>query len=75
MDSIVGIPVVEVAIAAQNCGIHYIGMRNEQAACYAAQAIGYLTGIPGKDIFISLVDSNTICAFEGFCHYENHERM
>lgn len=24
--------------------IHYIGMRNEQAACYAAQAIGYLTG-------------------------------
>ena len=44
MDSIVGIPVVEVAIAAQNCGIHYIGMRNEQAACYAAQAIGYLTG-------------------------------
>ena len=22
----------------------YIGMRNEQAACYAAQAMGYLTG-------------------------------
>ena len=43
---------MEVAIAAQRCGIHYIGMRNEQAACYAAQAIGYLTGIPGKDIFI-----------------------
>ena len=34
-------------------GIHYIGMRNEQAACYAAQAIGYLTGKPG----VCLVDS------------------
>lgn len=37
---IVGIPVVEVAVAAQQVGIKYIGMRNEQAACYAAQAIG-----------------------------------
>ena len=26
-------------------------MRNEQAACYAAQAIGYLTGQPGTYIF------------------------
>ena len=68
MDSIVGIPVVEVAIAAQNCGIHYIGMRNEQAACYAAQAIGYLTGIPGKDLFSRLVDGNIICTYAGFYH-------
>ena len=37
---IVGIPVMEVAVAAQQVGIKYIGMRNEQAACYAAQAIG-----------------------------------
>ena len=43
MFGVVGIPVVEVAIAAQRCGIHYIGMRNEQAACYAAQAIGKIT--------------------------------
>lgn len=31
-------------MALQMADIHYIGMRNEQAACYAAQAIGYLTG-------------------------------
>ena len=48
-----GISVVEVAIAAQRCGIHYIGMRNEQAACYAAQAIGYLTGLPGICLVVS----------------------
>ena len=34
-------------------GIHYIGMRNEQAACYAAQAIGYLTGKPGVCLVVS----------------------
>ena len=28
-------------------------MRNEQAACYAAQAIGYLTGIPGVCLVVS----------------------
>ena len=31
--------VLEVAVAAQQEGIVYIGMRNEQAACYAAQVI------------------------------------
>lgn len=31
---------MEIATAAQQVGIKYIGMRNEQAACYAAQAIG-----------------------------------
>ena len=31
MFGIVGIPVIEVAIAAQQVGIKYIGMRNEQA--------------------------------------------
>jgi len=40
MFGVVGIPVVEVAMSAMAEGIHYIGMRNEQAACYAAQAIG-----------------------------------
>ena len=53
MFGVVGIPVVEVAIAAQRCGLHYIGMRNEQAACYAAQAIGYLTGMPGVCLVVS----------------------
>lgn len=42
---IVGIPVIETAMAFQQAGLKYIGMRNEQAACYAAQAVGYLTGI------------------------------
>ncbi len=31
MFGIVGIPVVEVAMAAQQAGIKYIGMRNEQS--------------------------------------------
>ena len=38
MYGVVGIPVMEVAVAAMQEGIHYVGMRNEQAACYAAQA-------------------------------------
>ncbi|XP_066889922.1 2-hydroxyacyl-CoA lyase 1 isoform X1 [Kogia breviceps] len=46
MFGIVGIPVTEIALAAQELGIRYIGMRNEQAACYAASAVGYLTGRP-----------------------------
>jgi len=33
---IVGIPVVEVAQACQREGIKFVGMRNEQAASYAA---------------------------------------
>ena len=40
---VVGIPVVEVAVAAQQEGLQYIGMRNEQAACYAAQVRLYCT--------------------------------
>uniref|UniRef100_A0A1A9W0X6 2-hydroxyacyl-CoA lyase n=1 Tax=Glossina brevipalpis TaxID=37001 RepID=A0A1A9W0X6_9MUSC len=50
---IVGIPVVDLAIAFQSAGLKYIGMRNEQAACYAAQAIGYLTGKPGVCLVVS----------------------
>ncbi|KAI5711515.1 hypothetical protein M8J75_001007 [Diaphorina citri] len=50
---IVGIPVIELAMACQQEGIHYIGMRNEQAACYAAQAIGYLTKKPGVCLVVS----------------------
>ncbi|XP_039266228.2 2-hydroxyacyl-CoA lyase 1-like [Styela clava] len=53
MFGVVGIPVIEVAIAAQAVGIQYIGMRNEQAAAYAAGAIGYLTGRPGVCLVVS----------------------
>jgi 2-hydroxyacyl-CoA lyase 1 len=41
---VVGFPITAFASAAQRAGIRYIGMRNEQAASYAAQAAGYLTG-------------------------------
>ncbi|KAL3831765.1 hypothetical protein ACJMK2_023472 [Sinanodonta woodiana] len=50
---IVGIPVVEVAMAMQAVGLKYIGMRNEQAASYAASAIGYLTGRPAVCLTVS----------------------
>src|SRR5213594_3330289 len=47
MFGIVGFPVGPIAVAAQKEGITYVGMRNEQSASYAAQAVGYLTGRPG----------------------------
>lgn len=50
---VVGIPVIDVAIAAQKVGIKFIGMRNEQAACYAASAIGYLTKRPAVCLVVS----------------------
>lgn len=37
----------------QRAGINFIAMRNEQAACYAAQAIGYLTGHPAVCVAVS----------------------
>jgi 2-hydroxyacyl-CoA lyase 1 len=53
MFGIVGFPVQPIAAAAQKAGIKYIGMRNEQAASYAAQAAGYLTGRPGACLVVS----------------------
>lgn len=53
MFGVVGVPIIEVAMAAQAIGIKYVGMRNEQAACYAASAIGYLTGRPGACLVVS----------------------
>ncbi|CAF1490276.1 unnamed protein product [Adineta steineri] len=50
---VVGIPIIEIAFAAQQAQIKYIGMRNEQAASYAASAIGYLTGKPGVCLTVS----------------------
>ena len=44
MFGVVGFPVGPIAEAAQKIGLPYIGMRNEQAASYAAGAVGYLTG-------------------------------
>lgn len=53
MFGIVGIPVVEVAYVAQSIGIKYVGMRNEQAASYAASSIGYMTDRPGVCLVVS----------------------
>ncbi|HJN52930.1 MAG: oxalyl-CoA decarboxylase [Pseudomonadales bacterium] len=53
MYGIVGFPVGPIATAAQREGITYIGMRNEQAASYAAQAAGYLTGRPQACLTVS----------------------
>eukprot|EP01083_Nonionella_stella_P176399 617064_1 len=50
---IVGIPVTEIALCAQMIGIKFIGMRNEQAASYAAGAVGYMTGTPGVCLTVS----------------------
>ena len=43
---VVGFPITAFASQAQRAGITYTGMRNEQAASYAAQAAGYLSGRP-----------------------------
>uniref|UniRef100_T1JB33 2-hydroxyacyl-CoA lyase 1 n=1 Tax=Strigamia maritima TaxID=126957 RepID=T1JB33_STRMM len=50
---VVGIPVIDVAMAVQQEGIKFIAMRNEQAACYAASAMGYLTKKPGVCMVVS----------------------
>ena len=46
---VVGVPVTGIAIAAPSEGIRYVGMRHEQAAGYAAQAILYRGLWPGND--------------------------
>ncbi len=55
MFGIVGFPVGPIAQAAQDAGITYIGMRNEQSASYAAQAAGYMTGRPGAALVLFLI--------------------
>ncbi|XP_067934876.1 2-hydroxyacyl-CoA lyase 1-like [Watersipora subatra] len=50
---IVGYPVIELGATLQEVGIKFIGMRNEQAASYAASAIGYLTGRPAVCLTVS----------------------
>jgi len=50
---VVGFPVGPIATAAQKEGVNYIGMRNEQAASYAAQAYGYMTGRPGACVTVT----------------------
>jgi 2-hydroxyacyl-CoA lyase 1 len=53
MFGIVGFPVQPIATAAQQEGIKFYGMRNEQAASYATQAAGYLLGRPQACLVVS----------------------
>ncbi|MDA0352736.1 MAG: oxalyl-CoA decarboxylase [Chloroflexi bacterium] len=53
MFGVVGFPVSELAGYAQDEGIKYVGMRNEQAASYAAQAASYILGRPQVCIVVS----------------------
>jgi 2-hydroxyacyl-CoA lyase 1 len=53
MFGIVGFPVQPIAREAQKVGIKYYGCRNEQAASYAAGAVGYMTGRPGACLVVS----------------------
>lgn len=48
-----GFPVIELGMAVQQAGLHFVAMRNEQAACYAAQAVGYLTRKPAVVLVVS----------------------
>ncbi len=61
---VVGVPVTGIAAAAPGEGMQYIGMRHEQAAGYAAQAMSYLTGRIGACIVVSGPGmTNAITAF------------
>ncbi|CAK9799359.1 2-hydroxyacyl-CoA lyase 1 [Anthophora quadrimaculata] len=50
---IMGHPVIDLALSMQIAGLQYLGFRNEQAACYAAQAYGYLTTKPAAVLCVS----------------------
>mmetsp|Transcript_48439 Transcript_48439/g.80516 ORF Transcript_48439/g.80516 Transcript_48439/m.80516 type:complete len:1128 (+) Transcript_48439:91-3474(+) len=50
---VAGIPITASAIAMQSEGLKYVGMRNEQAASYAAGAVGFLTRRPGVCLTVS----------------------
>ena len=50
---IVGIPVIELGFALQASNINYYGCRNEQAAAYAAGAVGFMTATPGLCLAVS----------------------
>ena len=66
MFGIVGFPVQGFAAEAQQAGITYVGMRNEQAASYAAHAAGYLTGRPQGCLTVS--GPGVIHAFAGLAN-------
>lgn len=50
---VVGVPITGIAAAAPSEGIRYVGMRHEQAAGYASQAISYMKGRVGACVVVS----------------------
>ncbi|KAL8622388.1 hypothetical protein ACOMHN_041716 [Nucella lapillus] len=70
MFGIVGVPVIEIAMAAQAQGIKFIHMRNEQAASYAASAIGFLTRRPAVCLTVS--GPGVIHAFAGMANAQEN---
>lgn len=69
MFGIVGVPVIEVAMAAQAAGIKYVGMRNEQAVkCfYTISTISV-----GLNTCIKYQSFNNICAKTGLLRSISH---
>ena len=70
MFGIVGFPVQGFAAEAQKAGITFIGMRNEQAASYAAHAAGYLTGRPQACLTVS--GPGVVHAFAGLANAKHN---
>lgn len=76
MFGIVGVPVIEVAMAAQAAGIKYVGMRNEQAVkCFYTIS----TTSAGLNICIKHQSLNNICAKTGLLrsisHWISHRKV
>ncbi|KAH3744743.1 2-hydroxyacyl-CoA lyase [Pelomyxa schiedti] len=67
MFGVVGIPVTQIAVQAQKCGITYVGMRNEQAAGYAACGSSYVEGgVPA--VLLTVSGPGAIHGFAGLAH-------
>lgn len=83
MFGIVGVPVIEVAMAAQAAGIRYVGMRNEQAVETIIHIYYYSTTLLFTCITHILLNNhryivtcNTLChttgVLCGICHWIPH---
>ena len=53
MFGVIGIPIVEVGIAAQQADLTFLSFRNEQAASYAASIVSYLTATPAACLTVA----------------------
>ena len=53
MFGVIGIPIVEVGIAAQQSGLTFLSCRNEQTASYGASVVSFLTGTPAACLSVA----------------------